>query len=312
MSTSPTFIVGAGLAGLIAAHAWPSAGIVERSPAPAENHKALLRFRGEAVSQLTGIEFRPVRVHKGIWFNARFHNPDIRLANWYTRKVARRMTNDRSIWNVEAADRWVAPPDLYEQLLANVGPRINWGVEFGIGDMYTRRPVVSTIPLNVSVRLLPDPPELTFSRASITVRRYALPKGTDLYQTIYFPDPNYALYRASITHDLLIMEFAGTPGSEGEQRVQMEDATMAFGLGSDMELLSETSQMYGKIAPIEDDAARKQALFRLSHEFGVYSLGRFATWRNILLDDVVHDIAMIKRLLRLDGGAYDIHNGSAA
>jgi hypothetical protein len=33
-------------------------------------------------------------------------------------------------------------------------------------------------------------------------------------------------------------------------------------------------------------------------------IGRFATWRNILLDDVVDDIAVIKRLMR-HGGAYD-------
>ena len=61
-------------------------------------------------------------------------------------------------------------------------------------------------------------------------------------------------------------------------------------------------RMAGKIVPLPD-AARKRLLFRLTHEHGIYSLGRFATWRNVLLDDVVNDIAVIKRLAR-SGDAY--------
>jgi len=35
--------------------------------------------------------------------------------------------------------------------------------------------------------------------------------------------------------------------------------------------------------------------------YNVYSLGRYATWRNILLDDVYHDINVIKQLMDSDG-----------
>jgi hypothetical protein len=51
-------------------------------------------------------------------------------------------------------------------------------------------------------------------------------------------------------------------------------------------------------------------LFRLTHERNIYSLGRFATWRNILLDDVVDDIAAIKKLLKANS-AYDIRRAAA-
>jgi hypothetical protein len=67
--------------------------------------------------------------------------------------------------------------------------------------------------------------------------------------------------------------------------------------------LESIDQKYGKIASI-DDAVRKQLLFALTHNHTIYSLGRFATWRNILLDDVVNDIAAIKRLLKTNS-AYD-------
>jgi hypothetical protein len=54
-------------------------------------------------------------------------------------------------------------------------------------------------------------------------------------------------------------------------------------------------QAYGKFVPI-DEKLRKNLVLRLTTERGIYSLGRFATWRNLLLDDVVHDAAVIKAL----------------
>ena len=84
----------------------------------------------------------------------------------------------------------------------------------------------------------------------------------------------------------------------------------AFGIAlGNCEKLESVEQKYGKIAPI-DDAVRKQLLFRLTHEHNIYSLGRFATWRNILLDDVVDDITMIKKLLKANN-AYDVRRAAA-
>jgi hypothetical protein len=84
----------------------------------------------------------------------------------------------------------------------------------------------------------------------------------------------------------------------------------AFGIQlASCESLGSVDQKYGKIAPI-DDNLRKQLLFRLTHERNIYSLGRFATWRNILLDDVVDDIAAIKKLLKANS-AYDIRRAAA-
>ena len=108
--TTPT-IVGAGLAGLIAAHAWPQATVLEAAPKPRAGHRALLRFRSEAVGRLTGIEFRRVTVRKGIWADGAYQHPAIRWANLYAQKVVNRLAGDRSIWNLETSERFIAPED---------------------------------------------------------------------------------------------------------------------------------------------------------------------------------------------------------
>lgn len=99
------------------------------------------------------------------------------------------------------------------------------------------------------------------------------------------------MYRASITGDLLICEFAGEIVGDWQ-----DDLEKAFSLPSSYTELDETTQRYGKIAPI-DAAQRKQIIYLLTRDHGIYSIGRFATWRNILLDDVVSDAIAVKSLM---------------
>lgn len=295
-------IVGAGLAGLIAAHAWPQAWLVEASPQPRNVHRALLRFRTDAVARLTGIDFRRVRVHKGIWLEDKFVEPNILVANLYAQKVTRGgLLGDRSIWNTAPAERYVAPDTFYEELLEAVGSRINWGAPAAFADMRTA--CVNTAPLPVVLSELGITHSLHFRRSSIRVRRWRLPRA-DVFQTIYFPDPELNLYRASITGNTLIAEFVGEHADDDDWEDQIA-IERAFGVRLDgAHELERVAQKYGKIEPVED-AERKALLFRLTHEHGIYSLGRFATWRNILLDDVVDDVAVIKRLSR-SPTAYDL------
>jgi hypothetical protein len=308
MSTTrnPTpVIVGAGLAGLIAAHAWPTARVLEAAPQPVSAHKALLRFRSDVVANLVGVDFRKVRVRKGIWWDSAFVAPDIRVANMYAQKVTGSLSGDRSIWNLDPVDRYIAPDDLHERMLDAVGRRVEWGRNVNFAAMQGV-PVVNTAPLPVVLRSLDlSMPETTkFDRAAITVRRWKVP-SCDVFQTIYFPDPTFGVYRASLTGDTLIAEFVHTPDAPSNER----EITAAFGFWpgelSDWEELPRVEQKYGKIQPLPEQQ-RKALLFRLTHEHNIFSLGRFGTWRNCLLDDVVHDISVIKRLLR-DGSAYDMH-----
>lgn len=298
-------IYGAGIAGLLAGCTFQNAEIIESRNKGESGHKALLRFSTPAVGDAVGIDFRKVRVHKGIWFDGQFVQPNIMLANLYSKKVIGRLA-DRSIWNIEPSDRYIAPLDFIEQLEERCANRIEWGRTITQDDIMSEKDqAISTLPMNVMAHLrgLLHGHGISFNYAPITVRRWTV-SGADVYQTIYFPNPNTSLYRVSITGNLLIAEYITPPLSK------VDDGSSyfypfweAFGISeSDMQQLETANQRYGKIAPI-DNAWRKQFIYHLSTQFNIFSLGRFATWRNLLLDDVISDLGVLKKLM--NSGIYE-------
>lgn len=288
-------IIGAGLAGLLAGNIFQRVALIEAGSREQSNHKAVLRFRSAAVGEAVGIDFRPVTVHKGVWYQNKFTSPNIQLANFYSQKVINKVM-DRSVWNLDPVQRFIAPRDLVAQLAERCGSRIAWDTRATIDDLQSSDGVISTAPMPVLQRLLHGrEPDMEFNFAPIVVKRWLVPRA-DAFQTIYFPDPAHNLYRASITSDLLIAEFVDSI-TEGLE----EELFTAFGLLHTPTPLDLSKQRYGKIAPV-DDGWRRSFILNATLQHNVYSLGRFATWRNILLDDVLHDIAVIKRLI--SGGAY--------
>lgn len=286
-------IYGAGIAGLLAGCMFPTAKIFEAGPEHQAQHKAVLRFRSKAVGDAVGIEFRPVRVHKGIWMDTRFVNPSIDAANLYSTKVIGRLA-DRSIWNVDPADRYIAPENFIEQLADRCHGRVEWNHALTAEEVMENSSVaISTLPMSVMAKFVDiysahelDLPE--FKHEEITVRRWRIPNA-DVFQTVYFPELFTTLYRASITGDLLIAEYVG----EADDFYFWD----AFGLHhSQAEPIEKVSQRFGKIAKI-DDNWRKGFIHRLTTNHNIFSLGRFGTWRNLLLDDVIKDISVIKKLI---------------
>lgn len=282
-------IVGAGLAGLISANVFPQARIIEAQGRDKLEHKALLRFRTNVVANATGIEFRKVRVNKGVWHRGAFAQPSIQLANLYSQKVIGKLA-DRSIWNLESVERYIAPEDFISQLMDNCGKRIEWNCSFDPG-LPRNEPVISTMPMPVLVKLLCIEHQQQFGNKPIHVARYHIPNA-DVFQTIYFTDPSTPVYRASISGQLLIVEAMDDIGGD-----ELEMVIHAFGISHAIDPLGHAKQTFGKIASI-NDVWRKNFILRASLDHNIYSVGRFATWRNILLDDVINDLAVVKRLIK--------------
>jgi len=299
-----TVIVGAGLAGLIAACHFPDAAIFDAAPGPGASHQALLRFRTTDVAALTGIPFKQVTVTKNIYSGGKFaESCSIRDANNYAYKVSGGVTG-RSITNLAPVQRFIAPDDFYDQLVARHAGRINWGTSFSREwlDNSPAATVISTAPMSVNLAAagIDHGADFPFSKSDISVTRVKLRCPSDVYQTIYFPDPNTNLFRASITGDTLIIEVLGKEnGRNSYYHETLETVLFAFGLFEsqlDLATVSRTTQPFGKIVDMPK-ADREALMHELTNAHNIYSLGRFATWRNILLDDVVSDLGRIERLI---------------
>ncbi len=294
-------IYGAGLAGLLAANMLrrEQPVIHEAQASLPNNHEALLRFRSDVVSRASGIPFRRVTVEKSIRYKGRtISRPDIQLNNLYSAKVTGEY-QQRSIADTRPVERYIAPPNLVAIMARSLNIEYNRPLE--ASEVKARLlnaddPAISTIPMPALMKLI-DWPKVDFKYKSIwsawiLVKQPAM----DLYQTIYYPDPEIPYYRVSITGNRIILEFSAAPDSRDIQKA-IEKISDDFGLHSIIISTADLmvkEQRYGKLLPIED-AERRQFILAMTDEYRIYSLGRFSTWRQILMDDVVNDVHLIEK-----------------
>lgn len=306
-------IVGAGMAGLLAGHMFRrhKPRIMEAQGSLPNNHEALLRFRGSRVAEATGTAFKKMLVRKGIIYKGEYHPPNMFFANMYSRKVIGEF-RDRSIWNLDPVERYVAPNNFIEQM---AGPlNINYGEPLknlkqltGAGE---HCPVISTIPMPILMDIVGWPSKPRFNSLPIWSIQVELgPPLVDVYQTLYYPDPDVRYYRCSITGNRLIMEYCREPN---DTEADLQSVLMDFGLCAIIVNgdLKPKEHRFGKIAPVDDDA-RKEFIYTMTREYGVYSLGRFAIWKQILLDDVVKDCEVIQSLIAAEGKRSAYHQSLA-
>ncbi len=138
---------------------------------------------------------------------------------------------------------------------------------------------------------------------TIFITKFEIEK-CDKYATVYYPQPGFPVYRASLAGNELIIE---SISEIGEDDIYLVFDSLGMDVCDHEQMFGNIPQQNGKIIPMSE-RDRKAFLFQLTQQRGVYSLGRFATWRNILLDDVLNDIYVIKRMITTD--SYDLARGS--
>ena len=290
-------IAGAGLAGLIAGNIFRnySPRIIEMQSSLPSNHKAILRFRDQSVSKATGIEFKKVKVRKGIAYKGEWlsrSNP--KVANLYSIKVTGKVQS-RSCWNLNDAERFLSPDDFIMKIAK--GLKINYS-ETLHKSMFDGQPIISTIPMPAMMDIVgwKDKPEFPYRSiwsCWCNIKDY----DVQVNQTIYYPDLKDPYYRASLLGNKLILEYNQEPWQSREDVISV--LSNDFGIDTEVTELHVKKQKYGKISAI-DDNLRKEFLYYLTREFNVYSLGRFATWKQIILDDVVDDAGKIMKLINVE------------
>lgn len=311
-------IIGAGLAGLLAGNMLRHrATILEKQPSLPNNHRALLRFRTGVFGTALGISFKKVKMIKAVYGDN--SNP-IRNELNYSRKVTGELRSDRSLpIGVVKEDRFIAPNDLVGQMASVCD------IKYGIDDWmksispyygkdlqskfsYEQYPSISTIPMPALMELLeyPGRNEVEFRSLKGSVITADI-KDCDAYVTYYFADPQFPIYRASITGSKFIIEAL-------DQDILFDESFSKdtciyygriFGVAPNEFSNFQYHQMkYAKILPIDEDI-RKDFMHWATVNFNIYSLGRFATWRpGLLLDDLVNDVSLISRWI-MKGGKYN-------
>ena len=294
-------VVGAGMAGMLAATMLRGevTAIVERQDELPNNHSAVLRFRTKAVSEATNIAFKEVDVIKAI---ATYRNPiaDAVAYSMKTNGTARL----RSIKNgSEIVKRYIAPRDFIEQLYRRTPCPIAYGQSFSAVGLEGEK-VISTIPMPILMQLLGWVARSDFRSNHGTNIRIDLGPKVDLYCSLYVPDPELPFSRISVTGEEMILECTETLDTQ-RAHAAAEAALGLVGIPAGPYSYYVTEQKYAKILPI-DEAERKEFIMYASQVHGIYSLGRFATWRpGLLLDDVVNDVRVIQRLISNRAARYD-------
>lgn len=303
-------IIGAGLSGLIAGNMLRrfKPQILEAQSSLPNNHAALLRFRSLDVSNACAVPFKKVKVHKAVRHQGEiYNNVNIKIMNKYAYKVTGEYSQ-RSIEDLKAVERYISPPDFIAQAAAQLNIIYSQEIvsEMLFSSSNRAKPVISTIPMDKMMEMSGwggegehggMAPE--FKYKPIWTISANIDTPCDLYQTIYYPDKleTYFHYRASITGNKLTIECTNEPNSEKDVGWIMDD----FGMREvQISNYSIKKQKYGKILPI-DERLRKEFMLWLTKEHNIYSLGRFATWRQILLDDVVKDVNVIENLIQGSG-----------
>lgn len=290
-------IIGAGMAGLIAAHHFRrfKPVIIEAQPSMPHNHTAVLRFRSPAIGHLTGVPFRRVRVDKAVFSGGKVHtSPTLRDFNQYAQKVSGTIAS-RSIGNIDPCERWIAPDNFVDLMAKGLPATIQFGQEFDMGYVSDGCPIISTIPMHSLAAATASPNGLHCTCTPVHTITADLGPDCDVYQTVYAPEPELGWYRASITGRKLIVEGAGcTPIFAGG----LPDCLASvFGIQANaIENVQHNIQRMGKICDV-DDAQRKSFIVRMTHNFHIYSLGRFACWRHTMLDDLVGDLQVIDSII---------------
>ncbi len=310
-------IIGAGMAGLLAGGMIrdQSVSIWESAASLPNNHSAVLRFRSSIVGDALDIPFKKVKMMKT---TDPWRNPVADAMAYSLKTNGTASLRSVATANGEISERYIAPENLIQELRKRVTGDVFFDIKIGIDALeFMSRPIISTIPMPVLMKLLKYDEIPKFSYVNGFNINCLVPKS-DAYVSLYVPNPYREFNRVSLTGQKLTIEFSFPGLTNEELKIKAEeisndesaisllilDALYCLGMEDcEWQDAKLSMQPYSKILPI-DEGERRRFILWASDNFGIYSLGRFATWRpGLLMDDVVNDVRVIRKIIK--NGSYE-------
>lgn len=305
-------IIGAGLAGLLAAYHLSKENevlVLEKKKDITENHSAILRFNSD-ISGFCPIPLEKATVYKNIFYKGDLYNTsNTRFNNLYSLKTTGKL-EIRSISNLDEGVRYIPSQNYFKQLLNLC---IERGVKFSTGREVTKDDLlrkdintVITVPLPFILNILGfqcNP--FDFSSKEIKTWSISLPDSlsANVHQTVYFPDRADLAYRISIVGNRIVVEIPESKLNSDTYVTGMvnqikEQIGNAFGIYHLEGNGNWHTQKFGKLVAINEEL-RKELIYNITQKTGCYLLGRFATWRQIMIPEVVNDIIKIEKWIKM-------------
>jgi hypothetical protein len=298
-----------------------------------QTHFALLRFKTKDIEEETGITCEEVEIKKAIYFEGQIYNEsNIKFDNLYSQKVTGKIQR-RSICNLGTGKRYIPPVDFFDQLekkcqKLSINIECNSDIDLKV---LTRAIIdnpsstyISTLPI-INLYKFVHQEEIKFDFEKVFVVELNI-ENCNVHQTIYYPsrveEINQPAYRISLIGNNIKCEISAETmkefwkdGFEFEKLLRNLDSQIwnSFGIEIDEEVVEQLiqtclydgvdkvihEQKFGKISPINEQL-RHSIIYNLTKQYGIYSLGRFSCWRQIMLDDVVKDVKKIENLIKLE------------
>lgn len=301
-------IIGAGISGFIAAGAFDEmydVTIVDAAgekSTPFADHKAVLRLRSDEIKNYVDCSLRQITARKQVLHDGILHDsPTSDMNRSYSlkcyKRVGKRSLNELGyvkrfeIENISLKERYKIQ---FKKQVVQIGS--DRQVLFADGSKATYDVCISSMPLPSMLNAVygvakRDMVPVLKSRP-VFIKRCRLSRPINENRTIYFTQPDFP-YRATIAETVLIVESMHPIRESDTQHV-----ADVFGLSqSNLTDWSTHKQSYGKIIPLKTQI-RQYILEDLSERFSIYSLGRFAIWKPIRVDQVVSHMQQIMALIR--------------
>lgn len=314
------------IAGIMLTNRGYQVEIIDNKPLT-QTHFALLRFKTKAIEQETGIKLEEVEIKKGIYADGKiFNESNIKFDNFYSKKVTGKIQK-RSIGNLSTGKRYTPPVDFFDQLIKKCKKLdIKITNDADIDLKLTTREIInkpsthfiSTLPMPKLYKMVHNE-DVEFEFDKVFVVEFIIDE-CDVHQTIYYPlnEPSNPAYRISIVGNIMKCEISENSMKYYKEIYLYKFQNLLYNLKQQIERsfgISITNhienylsagvenvvkeQKFGKISPIDEDL-RQKIIYNLTKKFQIYSLGRFACWRQIMLDDVVKDVKRIENLLKIE------------